>query len=391
MKSSSQQQLILQEPLAKVMWTLALPAIAAMMLFGLNAFMDTIYIGQLMNETALAGVALAYPLTGLMMGFGSLAGTGAANLLSIVLGREDIATQAKILSNATLVCLFSSALFALPAYIFADELIIMMGGSGQVLAYGAHYFRITLLAAPLWVFGLSLNFVVRGEGRMATAARMMAYGLVLNIILTPLLIRYGDLGVGGAAWATNAGMLVYCIVGYLYFKQGRASFEGNIDSLAFDKEVFWSILRLGFPGFILTAMGFIQSIVVFNAIVGVGGERELAFFAAANRIMLFMMTPLFGLMRALQPLAGVNYGAEQYDRTKASYWLFVKTGFWMVFPFWVLMMIFPTGSLRLVLPDFSFTAEDLLYFRIYLFMLPFLPLVFNALTWLPAIERPRYA
>ena len=74
MKAKDQQkQFILNDSLSKIMWKLSLPAIAAMVLFGLNAFMDTVYIGQLMNETALAGVALAYPLTGILLGLGSWA------------------------------------------------------------------------------------------------------------------------------------------------------------------------------------------------------------------------------------------------------------------------------------------------------------------------------
>ncbi|MEM8887329.1 MAG: MATE family efflux transporter, partial [Bacteroidota bacterium] len=152
-----QKAFILESSLTKVMWQLSLPAIIAMVLFGLNAFMDTVYIGQLMNETALAGVALAYPLTGLLMGIGSWAGTGAGNLLSIALGKEDHDTQAKLLGNASLFMILTTVVFAGPAYVFAEPLIRMMGGDGEVLVYGVEYFRITMIAAPLWVYGLGLN------------------------------------------------------------------------------------------------------------------------------------------------------------------------------------------------------------------------------------------
>lgn len=228
---------------------------------------------------------------------------------------------------------------------------------------------------------------------MKVAARMMSYGLGLNLILTPIFIKYVDMGIAGAAWASNLGMLVYCLVEVRYFRSGNASFASDVTSLAYDSKVFRRILQLGFPGFIIGLMGLIQAIVVFNAIVGVSpdSERDLAFFAAVNRIMLFMMTPLFGFMRALQPIAGVNFGANQYDRVKASYWLFVRTGFYLVFPFWIVLNLFPEWCLRLVLPDFEFTAQDFLFFHLYMFMLPIFPLVFNALTWLPAVNRPRYA
>ncbi|MDN5217305.1 MATE family efflux transporter [Fulvivirgaceae bacterium BMA12] len=385
-----QKELILNEALTKVMWKLSLPAILAMVLFGLNAFMDTVYIGQLMDETALSGVALAYPLASIMMGFGAWAGTGAANLLSIAIGKDDMATQEKILANSTLVMLVTTGIFAIPSYFFASPLIRMMGGSGEVLAYGVDYFRITLLASPFWVYGLGLNFIIRGEGRMKTAAIMMSYGLIVNLVLTPLFIRYLEMGVAGAAWATNIGMLIYCIVGYLYFNRGKASFNSNINSLIYDKAVFQSILKMGFPGFILTIMGLVQAIVVFNAIVGAGDEKDLAFFAAANRILLFIMTPLFGLMRALQPVIGINFGAGLYYRVKDSFLLFTKTGLYIVAPFWLALMIFPEASLRLVLPQLVFSGQDLFNFQIYMLALPVLPFVFMSLTFFPAINEEKY-
>ncbi|MEM6260948.1 MAG: MATE family efflux transporter [Bacteroidota bacterium] len=386
-----QKNLILRGDLMKVTWKLSLPAIAAMVLYGLNAFMDTVYIGQLMDATALAGVALAYPLTSIMMGLGSWAGTGAGNLLSIVLGNNDEGTQEKILENSTLFMLASTLLFAAPAYFFAENLIELMGGSGEVLEYGTRYLKVTLLGSPAWVYGLGLNFIVRAEGKMKEAAIMMSYGLGINIILTPIFIQYGGMGVEGAAWATNIGMVVYSLTGYVYFKTGKASFKAKINSLSFDQSVCTSIARMGFPGFILTIMGLVQAIVVFNAIVTVGTEHELAFFAAANRIQLFLMTPLFGLMRALQPIIGINFGAGQYDRVRSSFFLFCKIGFYLVAPFWLLLTIFPEASLSLVLPDLTFRSDELGWFRVYMVVLPILPVVFMSLTYLPAVDQPKYA
>ena len=392
MKAKDQQkQFILNDSLSKIMWKLSLPAIAAMVLFGLNAFMDTVYIGQLMNETALAGVALAYPLTGILLGLGSWAGTGAANLLSIAIGDEDRSTQESILSNATLFAIISTLFIAIPSYFFAQPLIRMMGGEGAILAEGVEYFEITMLAAPFWVYGLTLNMIIRGEGKMPTAALMMTYGLAVNLVLTPLFITIFDMGVAGAAWGTNVGMFIYCIVGYVYFLRGKASFSSEVNSLSYDKGVFQSIMKMGFPGFIMTIMGLIQAIVVFNAIVNNGTDSDLAFFAGANRFLFFLMTPLFGLMRALQPVLGINFGARQYDRVKKSFWLFTRTGIYLVAPFWLVLMVFPGECKSLVLPDMSFSTKDLMNVRIYMLVLPMLPLVFMALTFFPAIKEEKHA
>lgn len=372
------------------MWRLALPAIAAMVLFGLNAFMDTVFIGQLLDETALSGVALAYPFSGLLMGLGSWAGTGAGNLLSIVIGKNDEEKQRKILGNSILFALIITIIFAVPAYLFAGQLIALMGGTGIIHAYGTEYLQIVLLAAPLAVLGLSLNFVIRAEGKMKEAARIMSYGLGVNLILTPIFIHYLEWGVAGAAWATNIGMLIYCLSGYVYFRRGKASFDAQIHNLRYDKSITNSIIRMGFPGFIMSIMGLVQAIVVFNAITHVGTEEDLAFFAGANRILLFLMTPLFGLMRALQPVIGINFGAEQYGRVKESFILFTKTGFYLVAPFWLGLTLFPEACMQLVLPDIQFLPHDAFNLRIYMLVLPMLPFVFMALTFFPAINQEKY-
>lgn len=388
---NQQQQFILTANLQKVMWKLSLPAILAMMLYGLNAFMDTIYIGQLLNETALSGVALAYPLTSMMMGLGSWVGTGAGNYISMLLGQEDIENQQKVMPNATLFTIVTSLLFTIPAYFFAEPLVKMMGGYGEVLEYGVRYFKIIILGAPLWIYALQLNMVVRAEGKMWTAAIIMSCGLIANLILTPVAIIYLDMDVDGAAWATNIGMLIYCLIGYLYYQQGKASFPSQINAISYDKDVFKSIIKLGFPGFILSLMGLIQAVIVFNIVVNYGTDEDLAFFAAANRILLFMMTPLFGFMRALQPIEGVNFGAGQFQRVKQAFWLFCRTGLGIVLPFWLLFMIFPEISIQMVLPNKIMTIEEILNFRIYMAIIPFLPFVFMSLTHLPAIDQPKYA
>ena len=387
---NQQKELILGGDLKKVMWKLSLPAIAAMVLYGLNAFLDTVFVGQLINETALAGVALAYPWTGVMLGLGSLAGTGAASALSIAIGANDTATQRKLMGNATLLIFISSAVFVIPAYIFAEELIQMMGGRGAVLQEGVAYFRVTLIGAFFWVYGLGLNFIIRGEGRMKQAAKMMIYGLVINIILNPLFIIVFEWGVAGAAWATNIGMFIYCIIEYRYYSKGKASFEANIHYIGYDKAVFKSILSMGMPGFIMTMMGLLQAIVVFSALSSFGTERDLTFFAAASRIQLFLMTPLFGLMRALQPVAGISFGAGDFVRVRQSLVMFTKAGLYIIAPFWFLLTVFPEGSLHLILPDMKFTATDLFNFRVYMAVLPALPLVFMALAFFSAIDEGKY-
>jgi len=139
---------------------------------------------------------------------------------------------------------------------------------------------------------------------------------------------------------------------------------------------------------ISSSIGIVQAIVVFNMLSRIGTEEDMAWYGAAWRVLLFMPTPWFGLMRAFQPVVVINYGAGRWDRVKLHYWMFVGAGTLMVFPIWVFMGLNLEATLSVMLPGVEFSELDLGRFRILILVLPVLPLVFTALSLLPAIEQP---
>lgn len=92
-------------------------------------------------------------------------------------------------------------------------------------------------------------------------------------------------------------------------------------------------------------------------------------------------------MRALQPVIGINYGAQKITRVIRSFKLFVVGGTVLMLPFWFLIMLKPELVLGLMIADTVFDAESLFYFRTYLALLPILPVIFMAMTFFPAINN----
>ena len=371
-----------------VLWRMAGPAVAMMLLFGLNSVLDAVYIGQLLGQQALAGVSLAFPVTQITLGLGSLAGIGGGVMLSITIGRDDAATL-RLLPGACIgIALAVSLLYAVLGAGLAEQLVRGMGARGALVPIAADYLRAHALGGFAAITGLSLNMLLRGEGKMGLAAKYMAAGLCANLLLTPLFIAVFDWGVAGAAWATNLGALIGGGLVWLRYARGRSSYEVDAYRIGFPARLTGGILRLGTPAMIASSMGLVQAIVVFNVLSRIGSEADIAFFGAAWRLMLFMLTPLFGLMRAFQPVAGINFGAGRWDRVQRHYWTYVGAGTAIIVPICVLMGLYPDVVLALLLPGVEFAALDLHRFRVLILVLPVLPLVFTALSLLPAIEQP---
>ena len=391
MKDEKQKNMILNENLWAVMWKLSWPAIIAMVLYGLNTVLDAVFVGRFVGETALAGVSLAYPLTQLSLGLGQLAGVGAGSALSIALGSNDHDTQQKLMGNTNYLIIIYSAAFTVLGLIFAGPLVKMMGGSGNALGYGTEYFRVTLFGSVFWIAGLSYNMIVRAEGKMGSAAVMMASGLIVNLVANYLLIVVFGFGVKGAAWGTNIGMLVYTIVFFVYSGLKKASFDARPFSIRRDKNVIKTITSLGIPSMIMAVMTLVQGVVVMNALSRFGSTADVAFYGIAYRIFMFLLTPVFGLMRALQPAIGINFGAEKYERVIKSFKIFGVAATILMAPFWIVMMVNPELVLNLMLPAKEFLASDLFNFRIFMALLPILPIIFMAMTFFPAINNAKPA
>lgn len=390
-EKDKQKQMILTENLWKVMFRLSWPAILAMVLYGLNSVFDAVFVGIFVGETALAGVSIAYPLSQITLGLGSLIGVGAGSALSIALGANDHQAQKRLLGNVNYLSMIITIVYVILALFLTTPLVKLMGGSGEILSLGKTYFQITVFGSLFWIYGLAGNMIVRAEGKMKSAAVMMGIGLVVNIIANYILIVIMKMGVAGAAWGTNLGMLVYTVTGLVYFAKGKASFDAHPFKFSRDRKIIRDILSMGMPSLIMSVMSLVQAVVVFNALSAYGTTYDLALYGAIFRFFTLLLTPIFGLMRALQPVIGINYGAGNNERVISSFKIFAIAGTLMMLPFWVMFMGMPGAALSLMFPNRIFDTTSLFYFRTYMALLPILPVIFMMMTFYPAINKGKPA
>lgn len=386
-----EQQFILNGDLWKVMVRLSWPAIIAMVLYGLNAVIAAVFVGRYIGETALAGVSVAYPLTQISTGIGSLIGVGAGAVLSIAIGSKDQAKQERLLGHVNSLSLVFTAVYMIGGLLFSGRLIQLMGGEGEALLLGERYFTITVLGALFWIYGLATNMIVRAEGKMKAAALVMGIGLAADVLFNYVLVVLLDLGIEGAAWATNGGMFVYALLGWLYFGRGFSSFKTRASAFYWDTAIIKSILGLGLSSLIMVVMSLVQGIVVFNALARYGTVQDIAFYGVVYRVFTFLLTPIFGLMRALQPVIGINYGAGQQERVIGAYKIFTIASLLLTLPFWIVSMAVPQFVMGLMMPNQPFAADQLLYFRLNMAILPLLSAIFMAMTFFPSIDRGKPA
>ncbi|KYC36582.1 MATE family efflux transporter [Scytonema hofmannii PCC 7110] len=390
MTSQKQSQVtneILQGNLVKLMFKLSIPSTLGILMLSLNTFLDALFAGRFIGETALAGISLALPLTAIVNGFALLVGVGSASVLSRAIGSGDIKTQSKIFGNLTVMSVAISFVITIFGYSCGEELIVFMGGSGEVASAGTEYFKTYILGSVFLILAVASCQIIKSEGKIRLATVFDWIFVIVNIFFNFIFISIFHWGIHGIAIATVIAMIVYSIVNLTYFIYGKSYTLVNTKKFILAIDLLPDILSVGVSALLYPVMGLVQSFVIFKSISHYGTNSDIAFFGATGKVASFVLIPVSGFAQALQPIIGMNYGARNYDRLKKAYLTFAIIATLLLILIWIPLQLSPKIFLWLLLPDVNFTNSDVLNFRILSILTPAWPLAFFGNTLFQSIGK----
>ena len=82
-----------------------------------------------------------------------------------------------------------------------------------------------------------------------------------------------------------------------------------------------------------------------------GGEFEVGVFGIVQKLAMFTIMPMIGVLQGMQPIIGYNYGAKNYLRLKETVSLGLKVVTIISFGIFLLMMTFPEGLMKIFSGD----------------------------------------
>ena len=383
---------ILNENLWRLTWTMSFPAIIAMSINAINTFVDGLFVGQYVGQNALAAISLVLPLTMITNGFSALIGMGSSSLLSIAIGSEDVDIQKKVLGTLTILSLLISLVLTGLGWVYAYELLALMGGSGEIQELGVIYYRIILIGAFFRIYAVAANTLIRAEGKIKEAMIYSIIATLTNIVLNPIFIVYLDMGIEGAAWSTVVAMVIFTLFDVWYFYIGkRNTYPIDLKRFSLEGKLLKPILAVGVSAMMLQIMFFVQQVVVFRSLAHYGGDWDIAFMGACYRIFLIALIPGFGFAQAMQPIVGINYGADKFARVKKSFCIFTISYTVFLLLTWGFVMLFPEISLKWMLPEADFSQQDIWNYQMMLSSMPLFPFFMMATTLFQAIGNAKAA
>lgn len=350
-----------EEKIGKLLRSYAVPSIISMLVGALYNIVDQFFIGRSVGMLGNAATNVAFPLSTLCTAAALLFGVGGAATFSLKLGAKKEKEAAEAVGNAVTLLCAVGVLISVVVLIFLRPLMRAFGATDDVLSLALTYTEITAYGFPFLIFTTGGTALVRADGSPRYSMVCTLTGAVLNTVLDPILIFKFQMGMAGAAAATVTGQVVSAVMvaAYLFrFKSVRLQKQKFI---LHGKNVL-QIVSLGMSHCFNQLAMMVVQIVLNNTMTHYGAQSQygseipLACAGIISKVTMIFFSFVIGISQGLQPIAGYNYGAENYARVRKVMRLALSFGTGIAVLFYVVFQVFPRQIIGL------FGTGDEVYF-----------------------------
>jgi putative MATE family efflux protein len=299
---------------------LAIPMILEMVLESVFALVDLYFVGHLPDSNkAQQVVGLTESVITIIYSLSIGISMAATAVVARRIGEKNPEAAAKAGAQTTVLAFIITAIISIAGFIYAEDILRIMGATPEAIAYGVSYTRIMMGGSMVIMLLFLINGIFRGAGDASMAMRSLWIANACNIILCPLLIRgWGPVpayGIAGAALATTIGRGIGVLYQVFHLLNGKNIIKMKLKQFIPDGKLLKQIAGIAAPGTFqfIVASG---SWIVLTALVAESGEAASAGYITAIRVVMFFILPAWGLSNAAATLVGQNLGAGLPQRAE---------------------------------------------------------------------------
>lgn len=349
--SSDSLNILATGSIPALLWRYSLPAVVGMLVMSLYNVIDRIFIGQGVGTEAIAGLAITFPVMNIAAALGVLIGAGSSARVSIFMGAGDTRRAALVLGNSLTLIIINATIYITLMWIFIDDILIAFGASPASLPYAHDFMTFIMPGMLIMNIGFSLTNVMRASGYPLKAMYSMMIGAGANLILAPIFIFTLDLGIKGAAIATDLAMTLVTIYTIRHFTRHTSNLHFTPGSFRLRWHIVIDIIGIGAAPALVNAASCFINVIMNRTLYLHGGDNAVAaagiFFTFTSLVCMVVV----GLCQGMQPIVGYNYGAGHLHRLKRAYWTAVL---------WATVVVCIGCTIGLTIPHFlarAFTTD----------------------------------
>lgn len=362
----------------------SLPTICSLVLESLTSMIDTAFAGHLgsLSSVALSAMGILNPILLLLIAAQLIFGVSTSIIISKALGENN---KEKINTTFTVgfySCFASSAIISLLIFLFQNQLLNLLGATGQVKILAKEFLNIAIVFNVFSSVGYMLVNNIRAFGYPKVEVLVGVLSTVINVVFNVILTFVFNMGILGIALSTLISEVFYFGFSVIFLmKKGLWIKKCTLDFIQF-KNILISIVKIGFVQFLMQSLNSVSGLIINKVLLKYGSISYIGAWSICSNINMVVLLPLIGLTQGSQSVIAYFHGKKDKVKGRKVKNKIIKYSLIYAISTTILICLFAEGVAKLFTSDMSLVYLSRPMIRIILLGFPFMAILYTLITFM---------
>ncbi len=302
---------------AKPLIFFAIPMIVGNLFQQFYNIIDSIVVGNVVGEEALAAVGASTAITMLFVMVAGGTGIGFSVVISQLFGAKQLEKMKTAISTALISVLVFSIILSILGMIINKGLLHLMGTPDNILEDAAAYLQIYFFGFVFLFLYNAFSAIFNALGDSVKPLLFLIFSSVLNIGLDIYFVAKLGLGVPGVAWATLIAQGISAVLSFCFLVKKLYGIKTE-EYARYDVSMLKNMVKVAVPTVIQQSIVSVGMLLI-QAAVNRFGSTFLAGYTAAVKIDGIAIVPMVAVGNAMSTYVAQNMGARKPERISKGY------------------------------------------------------------------------
>lgn len=308
---------MLHGPIFKSLVTFAIPIFISMLFQNLYNTVDSLIVGRVLGEEALAAVGSGGTILDLLIGFANGVGLGMSLVIAQKYGAGDTDGIKKASAACLVIGITLTLVISVVGLVFLGELLRLLNTPEDIFDEAYGYIRIIVINIFACFLYNMFCGMLKALGNSFIPLLYLIFSSFLNVVLDLLFVVVLGRGINGAAEATVIAQAVSALLCGIYILKKAKILIPEKKHFRIDWKLYGNMAWAG------VSMGLMNAIVMVGTLTlqyGINslGTLTIAAHTAARKVFYFGTMPVNSLASSVSMFVSQNHGAKQYDRMRRA-------------------------------------------------------------------------
>ncbi len=302
---------------AKALIGFTLPMVAGNLFQQFYNIMDSIIVGNVVGEEALAAVGASTAVTMLFVMVAIGTGIGCSVVISQLFGANQLEKMKTAISTALFSILGFSIFLSIVGSMINRGLMRLMGTPDNVFEEAADYMQIYFFGFAFLFLYNAFSAIFNALGDSRKPLLFLMFSSLLNIGLDLYFVAELHLGVAGGAWATLIAQGISALLSFFFLMRKLQGLKTETFA-KFDVSLLANMVKVAIPTIVQQSIVSVGMLLIQSA-VNRFGSSFLAGYTAATKIDSIAIVPMVAVGNAASTYTAQNMGAKKPQRIGQGY------------------------------------------------------------------------